>query len=100
MTTEAQKRQNVLWEHKWLKNEHPYFKCCVACQLSCSMKVKHAETSYDIFSCPKKDRGEPIFPYKWKEMLKQRETEQKERGINAQVYKLRPRDDLAKENNG
>lgn len=86
MTTDAQKRQNVLWEHKWLKNEHPYFKCCVACQLSCSMKVKHAETSYDIFSCPKKDRGEAIYPYKWAEMLKEHEQQEKERELNGKMH--------------
>ena len=86
MSTEAQRRQNALWEHKWEKSTNPYFRCCVTCQLSCSMKVKHAKTSYDIFSCPKKDRGEPIFPYKWKEMLKQHETEQKERGIDGKMY--------------
>ena len=73
MPTDAQNRQNALWEHRWLKNQTPYFKCCIQCQLSCSMKVKHSATSYDIFTCPKRDRGEPIFPYKWAEMKKERE---------------------------
>jgi len=37
------------------------------------MKVKHSATSYDIFTCPKKNRGEPVFPYKFEEMKKERE---------------------------
>ena len=79
MTTEAQKRQNALWEHRWLKNQTPYFKCCIQCQLSCSMKAKHSATSYDIFTCPKTDRGEPAFPYKWAETKKEHKKEVQEK---------------------
>jgi len=37
------------------------------------MTIQHGNFSYDIFTCPKRDRGEPAFPYKFKEMKKERE---------------------------
>ena len=79
MTSEAQKRQAALWEHKWLKNGIPFFKACLNCQLSCSQKVRYATGSYDIFSCPKENKGEPAFPYKWEEMLREHKKEIQEK---------------------
>ena len=72
MVSEAQKRQMKLRKHRWEKAERPYFKCCLVCTLSCSMTIQHGNFSYDIFSCPKRDRGEPAFPYKFEEMKKER----------------------------
>ena len=72
MQREAQKRQIKLRKHRWEKAERPYFKCCLVCTLSCSMTIQHGNFSYDIFTCPKRDRGEPAFPYKFEEMKKER----------------------------
>lgn len=72
MVSEAQKRQMKLRKRRWEKAEKPYFKCCLVCTLSCSMTIQHGNFSYDIFSCPKRDRGEPAFPYKFEEMKKER----------------------------
>ena len=79
MTSEAQKRQADLRRKRWNKAEKPYFKPCLTCALSCSQVIKYAGAGYDIFTCPKKDRGEPFFPYKWAEMLKEHEKEEKEK---------------------
>ena len=73
MANEAQKRQAKLRKHRWEKAERPYFKCCLVCTLSCSMTVQHGSNSYDIFSCPKRDRGEPMYPYAYEKMKKERE---------------------------
>lgn len=72
-TTEAQKRQEKLRRKRWEKAEKPYFRCCLKCSLSCSMTIQHGAYSYDIFNCPRENRGEPTFPYKWAEMCKERE---------------------------
>ena len=72
MQSEAQKRQIKLRKYRWEKAERPYFKCCLVCTLSCSMTIQHGNFSYDIFTCPKRDRGEPAFPYKFEEMKKER----------------------------
>ena len=72
MQSEAQKRQIKLRKHRWEKAERPYFKCCLVCTLSCSMTIQNGNFSYDIFTCPKRDRGEPAFPYKFEEMKKER----------------------------
>lgn len=73
MATEAQKRLEALRRKRWEKAEKPYFKCCLSCSLSCSMTIQYGAASYDIFSCPKKNRGKPTYPYKWEEMLKKKE---------------------------
>lgn len=86
MTTEAQKRQEKLRRKRWEKAERPYFKCCLYCSLSCDMTIEHGRHSYDIFSCPRQNRGEPTFPYKFKEMLETHNKEQKERGINGKMH--------------
>ena len=59
--------------YRWQKAKTPYFKCCLTCTLSCSMMVMHGDVSYDIFSCPKRDRGEPMYPYAYEKMKKERE---------------------------
>lgn len=73
MTTEAQKRQQKLRRKRWERVERPFFHCCLTCSLSCNMTIQHGAYSYDIFTCPRANRGEPTFPYKWAEMLKERE---------------------------
>ena len=73
MTTEARQRQEKLRKKRWEKAERPYFKCCLSCSLSCNMTIEHGCHSYDIFSCPRQNRGEPTFPYKWAEMLREHE---------------------------
>ena len=50
------------------------------------MTIKYAGAGYDIFSCPKKDRGEAIFPYKWAEMLREHEQQEKERELNGKMH--------------
>ena len=73
MASESMKRQIKLRRHRWDKAERPYFKCCLTCALSCSTTIQHEGVSYDIFSCPKKDRGEPTYPYTYEKMKKERE---------------------------
>ena len=73
MVSEALKRQADLRRKRWNKAERPYFKCCLTCSLSCTMTIKHAGAGYDIFTCPKKDRGEPKYPYAYEKMKKERE---------------------------
>ena len=79
MTSETQKRQADLRRKRWNKAERPYFKCCLSCSLSCNMTIEHGCHSYDIFSCPRQNRGEPTFPYKWAEMMKEHEKEVQEK---------------------
>lgn len=86
MVSEALKRQADLRRKRWNKAEQPYFKRCLTCSLSCTMTIKYAGARYDIFSCPKKDRGEAIFPYKWAEMLREHEQQEKERGLNGKMH--------------
>ena len=86
MVSDAQKRQAELRRKRWNKAEQPYFKCCLTCALSCTMTIKYAGAGYDIFSCPKKDRGEAIYPYKWAEMLKEHEQQEKERELNGKMH--------------
>lgn len=73
MASESTKRQIKLRRHRWDKAERPYFKCCLTCALSCSMTIQNGSFSYDIFTCPKKDRGEPTYPYAYEKMKKERE---------------------------
>lgn len=79
MVSEALKRQADLRRKRWNKAEKPYFKPCLTCALSCSMTIQHSATGYNIFTCPKTDRGEPAFPYKWAEMKKEHEKEVQEK---------------------
>lgn len=79
MATEAQSRLKTLRRKRWNKAEMPYFNCCLTCALSCEMTITHRDTSYNLFTCPRKDRGEPVFPYKYKEMLEQHNKEQQEK---------------------
>ena len=80
MASEAQKKQADLRRKRWNKAEKPYFKPCLTCALSCSMTIQYSAAGYNIFTCPKKDKGEPMFPYKYKELLKEHEQQEKENG--------------------
>ena len=85
MASEAQRRQADLRRKRWNKAEKPYFKACLTCMLSCSQVIKYARAGYDIFSCPKKDKGEPMFPYKYAEMVKEHNEKEKENGKHGQM---------------
>lgn len=74
--SEKQKRQENLRRQRWNKAEKPYFTECLSCSLSCEQIIQHGSMSYSILDCPKKHKGDPMFPYKYAEMKQVKENEE------------------------
>ena len=74
--TDKQKRTENLRRQKWNRAEKPYFHECLSCSLSCEQIIQHGAMSYNILNCPKKHKGEPLFPYKYEEMKKEYEQQE------------------------
>ncbi len=72
-------RRAKLRRNKWNTNGIPYFKECLTCTMCCDQVMATQGHVYNILVCPKKHTSEPMFPYKYEEMKREKEEQERER---------------------
>lgn len=78
--TQEQIKQRADRRKRLEKAERPYWNECLLCMISCENAIQRGEKRYSIVTCPVFHRAGPMYPYKYAEMMKQREQEEKENG--------------------